>query len=141
MRKRFLKAPHEEESSDSLMNLTPLIDVVFVVLITFILIAPLLKLDRIDLAPAATEKKQSSIPIQNRNCITIRVFEDDHITINSRGVTENDLLAVLISLKKNHPQEVPRLFHDKKATFGAYQIVKNAVETAGYDEMDILLKP
>ena len=94
MRKRFLRDDVEEVNQDSLVNLTPLIDVVFVVLITFILIAPLLKLDRIELAQAPTENKQDSIPVQNRNCITIRVFEDNHMTINSREVTEKDLLAV-----------------------------------------------
>lgn len=141
MRKRFLREDIEEVNHDSLVNLTPLIDVVFVVLITFILIAPILKLDRIDLAPAHLNEKKESIPIQNRNSITIKVFEGDQITINSRAVTEKDLIAVLMSLKKNHPKEVPRLFHDKKATFGAYQMIKNAVEAAGFEEMDIILKP
>lgn len=38
------------------VNLTPLIDVVFVILIGFIIIAPLLEIDRIDLAEASTVK-------------------------------------------------------------------------------------
>ena len=46
-----------------------------------------------------------------------------------------------MSLKKNHPREIPRVFQDKNATFGTYQTVKNAVEAAGFEEMDIILKP
>jgi biopolymer transport protein ExbD len=130
-----------EESDESMLNLTPLIDVVFILLITFILIAPILKFDRIELAYAKEQKKEEQLPSQNRNSITIRVFEDNTITINNREVIEKELLSTLMSLKKNHPKEIPLLFHDKKANFGTYQSIKNAVETAGFDEMDLLLKP
>jgi len=130
-----------EESDESMLNLTPLIDVVFILLITFILIAPILKFDRIELAFAKEQKKEEQLPSQNRNSITIRVFEDNTITINNREVIEKELLSTLMSLKKNHPKEIPLLFHDKKANFGTYQSIKNAVETAGFDEMDLLLKP
>ena len=130
-----------EESDESMLNLTPLIDVVFILLITFILIAPILKFDRIELAYAKEQKKEEQLPSQNRNSITIRVFEDNTITINNREVVEKELLSTLMSLKKNHPKEIPLLFHDKKANFGTYQSIKNAVETAGFDEMDLLLKP
>ena len=141
MRKRFLSDAEDASGDDSLLNLTPLIDVVFVLLITFILIAPLLKFDRIELAPAAQASKEEALPIQSRNSITIRVFDDNTVTINNRSVTEKDLLATLISLKKNHPTEVPLLFHDKNATFGTYQMIKNAAESAGFEEMDLFLKP
>ena len=130
-----------EESDESMLNLTPLIDVVFILLITFILISPILKFDRIELAYAKEQKKEEQLPSQNRNSITIRVFEDNTITINNREVIEKELLSTLMSLKKNHPKEIPLLFHDKKANFGTYQSIKNAVETAGFDEMDLLLKP
>jgi biopolymer transport protein ExbD len=142
MRKRFLSDTEDVTNDESLLNLTPLIDIVFILLITFILIAPILKFDRVELAPASTqEKKESSMPTQSRNSITIRVFDDNTVTINNRNITEKDLLATLLSLKKNHPTETPLLFHDKNATFGTYQMVKNAVESAGFEEMDVFLKP
>lgn len=126
--------------SDSLVNLTPLIDVVFVVLITFILIAPMLKLDRIELSLAG-EQKKAPHSFQSKDAIVISVYMDNTITINQRQVTEKDLLPILISLKKNYPQEIPKLLHDKKAQFGTYQMIKNAIESAGFEELDIILKP
>lgn len=141
MSRRFFPDHEESIHDDSLLNLTPLIDVVFVLLITFILLAPILKFDRIELAPGAQNKKEESSPVQSRNSITIRVFEDNTVTINNRAITDKDLLATLLSLKKNYPKEIPLLFHDKGATFGTYQMVKNAVETAGFEEMDLFLKP
>lgn len=140
-RRFFFQHSDDSVSDDALLNLTPLIDVVFVLLITFILIAPILKLDRIELSPGSSAKKEESIPIQSRNSIIIRVFDDNAITINNRAITEKDLIATLLSLKKNYPKEIPTLFHDKAASFGTYQMVKNAVEVAGFDQMDLFLKP
>jgi len=33
------------------------------------------------------------------------------------------------------------LIHDKQAYFGTYQEIKNAVEDAGFEGMDLLLSP
>ena len=51
------------DDEEPLINLTPLIDVVFVVLIMFIVIAPMLEVERVELASAgesALEIKESS---------------------------------------------------------------------------------
>ncbi len=142
MKKIFYSLAQENDpSEESLLNVTPLIDVVFVLLITFIMIAPILKFDRIDLATAKEKIKEEKIPSQNRNSITIRVFDDNTITLNNRSISEKELLQTLITLKKTHPKEIPIIFHDKKAAFGTYQTIKNALENAGFEEMDILLKP
>jgi biopolymer transport protein ExbD len=141
MKKYFFIASEAESSEESLLNLTPLLDVVFVLLITFIMIAPILKLDRIDLAPAKQGKAEEKIPSQSRNSILIKVFDDNSITINNRPIDAHNILPALTALKKNHPQATPMVFHDKKASFGTYQVVKNAVETAGFEHMDILLQP
>jgi biopolymer transport protein ExbD len=141
MKRIFSCFSETETSEETFINLTPLIDVVFVLLITFIMIAPILKLDRIELAPAKQIKAQEKIPSQTRNSITIRVFDDNSITINNRPIEIEHMLPTLLSLRKNNPDVTPMVFHDKKAAFGTYQIVKNSVEMAGFDQMDILLQP
>ncbi len=137
MRKRL---NYVEEDINSLVNLTPLIDVVFVVLVTFILIAPMLNLDKVELA-SGKELKKLPTSFQSRNTITIHVYKDNSIFINQRKVLAKDLTAVLSSLKKNYPKETPKLIHDKSASFGTYQTIKSALETVGFDELDVILKP
>ena len=57
-------------TDESIVNLTPLIDVVFVVLIMFIVVAPLLEMEQVELAdgtPKATmdlQQLQKSLPQQ-----------------------------------------------------------------------------
>jgi biopolymer transport protein ExbD len=138
MRKGRLSRDSHDEAQ---VNLTPLIDVVFVVLIMFILIAPLLELDRIQLATASQKDNKEMAIVQESSPITIRVLENNTIWFNSKIVSPDELLALLKNAKKTSPHHIPQLFHDKKAQFGTYQTVKNAVESAGFEQLDIILQP
>lgn len=120
------------------IELTPLIDVVFVVLIMFILIAPILEVDNVKLARAPAREQTEAT---NMSSLTIHVHENDTIWINKKLVTPESLFPVLKALKSKNPKLTPQLFHDRKAHFGTYQIVKNAVEEAGFDELDVVLEP
>lgn len=131
------KSPIEEPT----INLTALIDVVFVVLIMFILIAPLLELDRVELADAPKVSHENNMSVQETSQISIHVQNDNSIWLNKHKVALNDLPAKLKKAKQLYPKARPQLFHDKKAHFGTYQGVKNALEEAGFKEVDIVLKP
>lgn len=138
-RRRFRSSQGADE--EAAVNLTPLIDVVFVVLIMFIIIAPMLELDRIQLANASQKETKEMAIAQENSPITIRVREDNSIWFNGKIVSKEELLPLLKLAKKNHGQRTPQLFHDKKAQFGTYQSVKNAVELAGFEQLDIILQP
>jgi biopolymer transport protein ExbD len=135
--RRFHKRPIEEPA----VNLTPLIDVVFVILIMFILVAPLLELDRIDLANAGSRQESTNLEVHESSPISIHVQADNTLWINKRKIPSSDLVPTLKEAKKNYPKARPQLFHDKKAQFGTYQSVKNALEEAGFEQMDIVLTP
>jgi biopolymer transport protein ExbD len=124
-------------SEENLINLTPLIDVVFVVLIAFILVAPLLEVDHVDLAPA-TQSSQNEI--SKKSLVSIYVREDNSIWVNNRLVSDAELLSALREMNKKYPRFVPQLYHDNKATFGTFQKVKGALERAGFEKMDVILK-
>lgn len=123
------------------INLTPLIDVVFVILIMFILIAPLLELDNVKLADAPTNPSDHTLSVQERSPISIHVRQDNTIQLNQQTIALAFLTDRLIELKNKYPQAKPQLFHDKRAQFGTYQSVKNSAEAAGFDQMDIILNP
>lgn len=123
------------------INLTPLIDVVFVILIMFILIAPLLELDRVELADAPAANFHENHSVQESSPLTIHVHQDNSIWFNNKSVTPSELTALLKEAKLRYPKLTPQIFHDKRAHFGTYQSVKNAVEAAGFAQMEIILKP
>ncbi len=139
-RNRFnsLFSSHFEEPT---VNLTPLIDVVFVILIMFIVIAPLLELDRVELAEAPSSPLETTVGAQDTSPIAIHVHPDNTIWLNQQLVTLEELTEQLKEASRRYPGVNPQLFHDRRAHFGTYQSVKNAAEEAGFHHMDIILKP
>jgi biopolymer transport protein ExbD len=137
MRKKRSFSDSFSAFDETLINLTPLIDVVFVVLVAFILIAPLLEMDAIDLA---TGGETSQRDFSGRGSICIYVKADDSIWFHSRAVSSKELLELLKKAYRETPKQIPQIFHDRKACFGTYQFIKNSVEEAGFERMDVFLK-
>lgn len=137
MRRRATSSLEETSLDEPLLNLTPLIDVVFVVLITFMLIAPILDVDSVDLATSIGEEKQEVAT----GSIAISVHADNSIWFRGKRVALKELETILIQEKKLHPKTAPQLMHDKQASFGTYQTLKNLLESIGFEQMDVILKP
>lgn len=122
------------------VNLTPLIDVVFVVLIMFIVIAPLMDMDQVQLAGGPANPRETKT-IKDNSPVNIHVHHDNTIWLNKQLVTVDALQPLLRDIKTKHPQATPVVFHDRRAIFGTYQAIKNALEGAGYEQMEIVLNP
>jgi biopolymer transport protein ExbD len=137
---RLCSRRSSETPQEPLINITPLIDVVFVVLIAFIVIAPLLEQDRVALSSGGAPS-HSPIHFQDASSIQIHVYQDNSVSVNQEKVSMLELPRVLRQIKKQFPKARPQLFHDKKAYFGTYQQVKNTLEVCGFQEMDIVLSP
>ncbi len=130
-----------EDISEPQINITPLIDVVFVILIAFILVAPLLELDRIRLANSQNVPSHEQVSFDTQSPLQISVQKDNTILLNKTHVTIDQLRLVLCKIKEKNPDCHPLLFHDKEAYFGTYQEIKNALENAGFEEVDVVLLP
>lgn len=137
MRRKSLQSIELDSIDEPLVNLTPLIDVVFVVLISFMLVAPVLDIDLVDLATGgSTKKKEASF-----TPIAIAVHADNSIWFRGRKTSLIELEKILKEEKKQHPDQVPQLIPDKQAQFGIYQSIKNLLEKIGFEQMDVVLKP
>ena len=130
-----------ENLEDPMINLTPLIDVVFVVLIMFMIVAPMLELDHVKLASGNNSSVDEATFVNEASPLSIHVRQDNTIWLNQHQVSSKQLENLLVEARKFDDKKNPQLFHDLRAHFGTYQSVKNAVENAGFSEMDIVLKP
>lgn len=129
MKKR--RSFHEQEE---LINLTPLLDVLFVVLVMFILITPLINTDNIDLTKVEMQKNDSSM--QDQDNLKILVHRDNTIAINNKKVTYSELKLIANKIR-NHNQV--QLFCDQKANFGTYQRIKSMMQEAGFKELQVVI--
>ncbi len=140
MRKKRTLFSQQIAEEEPLLNLTPLIDVVFVVLIIFILIAPLLEMDTVQLASSyTTDEKQPKTP--ETSPITVYVRADNTVWAEQKQIALEELPSFFLRQKQKYPDKAPQVFHDKKASFGTYQTIKNAVELAGFESLDVILQP
>ena len=122
----------DSDGEESFINLTPLIDVVFVVLISFILIAPLLKMDKIELAAPGPNAQ-----ILSESFLQIAVQKDNSIWIEGKNYSLKELKTYLSNREK---KESIQLLYDQDASFGTYQNIKTIAEIEGFKELQILLK-
>lgn len=136
--RRFRQGADDSSLEEPLINLTPLIDVVFVVLITFILIAPAIQLDHVELAESGSAAVKNPTAASH---IVIHVKADNTIWFQGKNVSDQQLKKALLQRKKENPKEIPQVIQDKKAAFGTYQTVKNTLEACGFEQMDIVLSP
>lgn len=125
----------DEENEEPSINLTPLIDVVFVLLITFMLLSPILNVDQVDLASRGEINKNQAVS----HLISITIRADNTIWFRGNLLDLRKLESVLKEEKKIHPGACPQLIADKNIRFGLYQDVKNIVESCGFEQMDVLL--
>ena len=136
-RKFFLEDDSVEEP---LVNLTPLIDVVFVVLISFMLISPILEIDTIDLATGGKTKNQDALPT-DASPLTVFVQKDNTLWLQGQCLSLEQLEHTLRRQKSMFPNKIPQVIHDQAASFGTYQSVKNVFERCGFEQIEIVLKP
>lgn len=138
MRRRFSRPIEGEEGEEPLINLTPLIDVVFVVLITFILIAPILQVDLVELAAGGPSSVKQSASTSSALSLSVRA--DNTIWYQGRVWSLKELEPMLREEKRKNPRAIPQLAQDERAQFGTYQSVKSLLERVGFEEMELLLR-
>lgn len=121
------------------LNLTPLIDVVFVVLICFILIAPLLEIEQIELATSGSTTRPYSA--QNTALLRVHIRADNSIAVNDCAIAQRNLIKVLETWRPRLMGQAPQVFCDRRAHFGTYQVLKSALEKSGFPSVDLIVTP
>ncbi len=138
---RRRQKPHSLHREDGLelINLTPLLDVLFVVLIMFILVAPMLDVDKVNLASGKRTSSDEET-LQKSPPLAIYVNENNQIKLNKQSISLKHLESALQAIYLQNPREIPTLYQDKNSSFGTYQKIKNMLEDTGFEELDIIVK-
>jgi len=119
------------------INITPLVDVVLVLLVIFMITAPVLQSGIEVAVPKTKTVKQIT---QQRTVVTIdsqqRVYLDD------KPVNVNDLPTLLQHKDGTNPvNRVIYLRADQRVPFGAFASVMDAVKQAGITNISIVTQP
>lgn len=97
---RRKKAMAGGESSEQDVNLTPMLDVVFILLIFFIVTAQFIKEPGVEIARQDVDTDQVVKPL----AVLIAIDENSDIWIDKRQVEENEVEFRLKELRKDNPK-------------------------------------
>lgn len=132
----FTSADGRTRSSLADINITPLVDVVLVLLVIFMLTAPVLQ-SGIDVAVPKTRTVREAT--EQHEVITIdrdqRVFLGDH-PINISEIPER-----LRQPNTDPSKQIVYLRADERVPFGAFASVMDAVKQAGITNVSIVTQP
>ena len=118
------------------INITPLVDVVLVLLVIFMITEPVLQ-SGIEVTVPKTRTVQE---ITQQRMVVI-IDRDDNIYLNDKPVNIHDLPALLRQPGVDPAHQAIYLRSDERVTFGAFATVMDAVKQAGITNVAIVTQP
>jgi biopolymer transport protein TolR len=117
------------------INITPLVDVVLVLLLIFMLTAPVLQSGIVVAVPQTRTVAQLT-----EEHMVVTIDKDQNVFLQDKQVNIHDLSSLLA----NNPKETKRVVYvraDQKVPFGAFASVMDAVKQAGITNISIVTQP
>jgi biopolymer transport protein TolR len=118
------------------INVTPFVDVVLVLLIIFMITAPMM-IRGIDVQVPRTETRN----VQPEERLILTVTKDKMIYLDDQQITLGRLQKVLTGLQKRNPKAAVFLRADEKVPYGVVVQVMDAVKKAGIDRLGMVTEP
>ena len=119
------------------INITPLVDVVLVLLLIFMLTAPVLQ-SGIDVAIPKTR----TVNQVTEERMVVTIDREQNVFLQDKPVNVNELPARLRTTGKGDPaKRVIYLRADERVPFGAFASVMDAVKQAGITNISIVTRP
>jgi biopolymer transport protein ExbD len=124
-RKRVSRSKDQDEAE---INLTPMLDVVMIMLIFFIVAGSFVREVVIEVERKQTSSAQSDEPSEN---ITVQISATDEIWIKGRRIDGRSVRANISRLKAENPKASVIIKAHDKSTVQALAIVTNSAREAG----------
>ena len=127
----------QQEDSISQINITPLVDVMLVLLVIFMVTAPILQQ-----GVAVDLPQVSTAPLENKDESSIvSISRDGKVYLNERPLKLEELQERLRELAQQHPDRPVYLRADKGVVYGKVVEVMAAIRNAGIQKLGMVTEP
>ena len=133
-------SPFAGDDDDGLMNeinMTPLVDVMLVLLIVFMVTIPVIRhAVKIDL-PHASSQKEDTKPAQ----VTIAIDADGNLMWDEQKISDDMLQAKIAAAAQQEPQPELHLSADRKVAYEKVAQVMSAAQAGGLTKIGFVTEP
>jgi len=134
--KNFSSFKRRASHSLSEINVTPLVDVMLVLLIIFMITAPMMKSGMKVNLPTAEAKE-----IKKIEDVVVSITKDKYIYVNKTNVNINLLKNTLSDIFANQQNKVVFLEADSAVPYGYVVNVLDIIKKAGIQKVGVVVKP
>ncbi|MEM5437419.1 biopolymer transporter ExbD [Paraburkholderia diazotrophica] len=133
-------SPFAGDDDDDLMNeinMTPLVDVMLVLLIVFMVTIPVIRhAVKIDL-PHASSQKEDTKPAQ----VTVSIDADGIVLWDDQKISDDTLQAKIAAAAQQNPQPELHLNADRKVAYEKVADVMSAAQAGGLTKIGFVTQP
>jgi len=129
---KLLREPQSE------INIIPLVDIVLVILIIFMITAPLMTAG---IEVNLPQTKDSPLSSQEAEPLRITIFKDGTIKVSDETISLNKLSAWLAEAKERGVIKEVQIEADREANYGVVARVLSEVKRAGFTQVGLLTIP
>jgi biopolymer transport protein ExbD/biopolymer transport protein TolR len=130
----------EGKKVNSDINVTPMVDVMLVLLIIFMVVTPMLNNKvNVDLA-----KTMSAVPLpdaDHEDSVKVSIVRDGRVYVGANQTTLADLGPKAQAMLENKPNKTVYIRADARARYGVVMDAIDNLRTAGVDEVAFLTEP
>lgn len=128
---------HRRSRVNSEINVTPLVDVMLVLLIVFMVAAPLLSVG----VPIDLPKTDAKALPSQQEPLTITVDSEGKVFLQDEEVLIEDLIAKLVAVSDTGYDERIFLRGDESSDYGAVMKVMARINAAGFSNLNLVTDP
>ena len=130
----------EGKKVNSDINVTPMVDVMLVLLIIFMVITPMLQ-NKVNVDLAKTVSATPMPDATHEDSVTVSITRDNKVYLGAKQVALDDLGTQAQNLLQNKSDKTVYLRADARSHYGLVMDAIDNLRTAGVDEVAFLTEP
>ncbi len=130
----------EGSKVNSNINVTPMVDVMLVLLIIFMVITPMVQ-NKVNVNLVAAADATPMPDADHEDQAVVAITRDGKVYLGANQVSIDDLGAKVGDILQNKPAKIVYLRSDARASYGTVMSAVDGIRTAGVDQLGILTEP